>query len=335
MRHAIRFLAAALAALLLWPASAQSPAAGHAPEPTKRVGYIVYGSSAARDHLLQAFLAGMREQGYVEGRNLIIERRFAEGSADRLREGASALAALELDAIISTCSPSTSAVKQATAGSGTPVVMAVVSDPVGQGLVASLARPGGNITGRSSQGEDTLPKMFDLFSAVLPKDATIGVLYNVDNPAHPLLWERAQTAGRALDLKLVRIDVAGSKDFAAAFDTLAQQHLAALLVLPDDNMTMNARARLVELAARQRMPAFYGPREFVDQGGLMSYGENYASGYRGAAVYVGKVLAGAKPAALPVEQPTRFEFVVNLGAAKALGLTMPPSLLLRADDVVQ
>lgn len=335
MRHAIRSFAAALTVLALWPASAQSPASTQAPEQTKRVGYVVYGPSGVRGHLLQAFLDGMREQGYVEGRNLVIERSYAEGSAERLREGANALAALKLDAIVTTCSPSTSAVKQATAGSGTPVVMAVVTDPVGQGLVTSLARPGGNITGRSSQVEDTLPKMFDLFSAVLPKGASIGVLYNVNNPAHPLLWERAQPAGRALDLKLVRIDVAGSKDFPAAFDNLVQQRLAAMLVLPDDGMTMNARARLVELAARQRVPAFYGVREFVDQGGLMSYGENYASSYRASAVYVAKVLAGAKPAELPVEQPTRFEFVVNLGAARALGLTIPSSLLLRADDVVQ
>jgi putative ABC transport system substrate-binding protein len=299
------------------------------------VGYVVYGPSAPRGHLLQAFLAGMREHGYVEGKNLIVETSFAEGSSERLREGASALATLKLDVIVTTCSPSTRAVMQATSGSGTPVVMAVVTDPVGQGLVASLARPGGNITGRSSQVEDTLPKMLDLFSAVLPKGSRVAVLHNTNNPVHPLLWERALQAGNALDMKLVRIDVAGAKDFAAAFDTITREHLGALVALPDDGMMMNSRARLVELAAKHRIPAFYGVREFVDVGGLMSYGENYALDYRGTAAYVGKILAGAKPASLPVEQPTRFEFVVNLGAAKALGLTIPQSLLVRADDVIE
>ena len=331
MRYAIQVLVlcAAATSVVVPPALAQ------APDKTKRVGFVVYGASGPRGHLEQAFLEGMRERGYVEGKNLVVERRFAEGSPDRLREGASELAALGLDAIVATCSPSTNAVKQATATSGTPIVMANVSDPVGQGLIASLARPGGNITGRSSQADETLPKMLELFSAVLPKAARVAVLHNTRNPVHPRLWLELQRAGKGLDMTLVRVDVTGSKDYPALFETMARERLGALLVLPDDNMTMNTRARLVELATTHRIPTMFGPREFVADGGLMSYGENYALSYRRTAGYVDKVLAGAKPASLPVEQPTAFEFVVNLTTAKTLGVTIPQSLLVRADYVIR
>ena len=331
MRYAIRILLLSLAALWV----SVPPALAQSPEKIKRVGFIVYGASGPRGHLEQAFLDGMREQGYVEGRNLVVERVYAEGNAERLREGASALAARNLDAIVSTCSPSTDAVKQATSTSGTPIVMAVVSDPVRQGLIASLARPGGSITGRASQAEATVSKMLELFSAVLPKAASVAVLLNTRNPVHPLLWDELLQAGKALDRKLVRVDVAGPKDFPAAFETIARERLGGLLVLPDDNMTLNTRVQLVALAVKDRLPTVYGVREFVVQGGLMSYGENLASSHRSTAAHVAKVLAGAKPADLPVEQPTRFEFVVNVGAANALGVTIPPSVLVRADEVIQ
>lgn len=331
MRHAIQVFMLSAAALSL----TLSPALAQAPDKPKRVGFVLYGASGPRGHLEQAFLDGMRERGYIEGKNLVIERRFAEGNLDRLRQGASELAALKLDAIVATCSPSTNAVKQATATSGTPIVMASVSDPVRQGLIASLARPGGNITGRSSQADETLPKMLELFSAVLPKAARVAVLHNTGNPVHSRLWHELLQAGKGLDMTLVRVDVAGSKDFPAAFGTIARERLAALFVLPDDNMTMNTRARLVELATAHRIPTMYGPREFVEQGGLMSYGENYALSYRRTSGYVDKILAGAKPADLPVEQPTQFELVVNLKTARALGVTIPQSLLVRADQLIQ
>jgi len=331
MRYVIQILVLSAAALSVMV----PPALAQAPEKSKRVGILVASTSGPRTHLEQAFLEGMRERGYVEGRNLVVERRFADGSPERLREGASELAALKLDAIVATCSPSTNAVKQAIGASGTPIVMAVVSDPVGQVLIASLARPGGNITGSSSQADETLPKMLELFSAVLPKAARVAVLHNTRNPVHPRLWRDLLLAGKALDLTLVRIDVAGPKDFPAAFDTIARERLGALLVLPDDNMTMNFRARLVELATTHGIPTVYGVREVVVQGGLMSYGENRALSYRRTAGYVDKILAGAKPADLPVEQPTRFEFVVNLKTAKELGVTIPQSLLVRADEVIQ
>lgn len=306
-----------------------------AQEKTKRLGILVSGTAGPRTHLEQALLDGMRERGYIEGKNLVVERRFANGLPDLLRERASELASLKLDAIVSTCSPSTNAVKQATAGSDTPIVMANVSDPVGQGLIASLARPGGSITGRSSQADETLPKMLQFFAAVVPKSTRIAVLYNTRNPVHAGFWRDLLVAAKTLDMTLIRIDVAGPNDFAAAFDAIARERLGALLVLPDDNMTMNFRARLVELASAQRLPTMFGPREFVTQGGLMSYGENYAVSYRRTAEYVDRVLAGAKPADLPVEQPTQFELVVNLKTAKTLGFTIPQALLVRADEVLR
>ena len=326
MRHVITVFVLSFAALA---ALAQTS------DTTKRVGYVVYGASGPRNHLEQALLDGLREQGYVEGRNLVIERVYAEGDAEQLRLGVGAFVSKKLDAIVTTCSPATNVAKQVTSASGTPVVMAVVTDPVGQGLVASLAQPGGNVTGRSSQVEDTLPKMLELFSTVVPKGERIAVLHNTNNPVHPRLWQELERVGSARNIALVRIDVAGPRDFPAAFDTIAREHLGALFLLPDDPMTMNSRGRLLELVKKNRLPTFFGVREFVVDGGLMSYGENYAASYRSAATHLGKVLAGAKPATLPVEQPTRFEFVINRSAAKDLGIAIPKDLLLRADEVIE
>ena len=332
MRYASKVLALFVAIL-----SVQVPnALAQTPDKTIRMGYIVWSTYSSRSHLEQALLDGMRDRGYVEGKNLVVERRYVDvGGVEQVRVAASELAALKLDVIVSTCSPSTAAVKQATSKSSMPVVMAVVSDPVGQELIASYRHPGGNITGLSSQSEDTLPKMLQYISEVLPTGTRIAVLHNTSNPAHPRLWQGLEQSGGKLGANLVRIDVAGRGDLGAAFDTIKRERLGALLVLPDDNMTFNARAQLIELVQRQRIPAIFGAREFVDGGGLMSYGPNYAASYRQAADYVDKVIAGAKPANLPVAQPTRFEFIVNVAAAKALGVIIPQPLLLRADDVVR
>ena len=332
MRYAIELLVLFLTALT----APVDDALAQAPDQTKRVGFIVWSAYGPRGHLEQALVDAMRDRGYIEGKNLVIERRYVDaGGIEQVRVAASELAALKLDAIVSTRSPSTAAVKQATANSSTPVVMAVVSDPVSQALIASYDHPGGNVTGLSSQQEDTLPKMLQYLSELLPSASGVAVLHNTGNPVHPLLWQRLEKAGRELGTRLVRIDVSGRKDFGAAFDTIQRERLAALLVLPDDNMTFNSRVQLLEMVQTQRIPTMFGAREFVDAGGLMSYGPNYAAGYRQAAVYLDKVLVGAKPANLPVEQPTRFEFVVNVAAAKALGVAIPPRLLLRADDVVR
>ena len=332
MRHAIQIIVLFVAAFtaLVPDTVAQTP------DKTKRVGYIVWSTYGSRSHLEQAFLDSMRDRGYVEGKNLVVERRYVEvGGIEQVRVAAGELAALKLDAIVATCSPSTMAVKQATSNSGVPVVMAVVSDPVAQELIASYSHPGGNVTGLSSQGEDTLPKMLEYIREVLPSGTRIAVLYNKSNPVHARLWQVLEQAGKKLGASLVRIEVAGRGDLGAAFDTIGRERLGALLVLPDDNMTFNARVRLIELVQALRIPAIFGAREFVDAGGLMSYGPNYASSYRQAAVYVDKVLAGVKPANLPVEQPTRFDLVINLAAAKATGIAIPQPLLLRADDVVR
>jgi putative ABC transport system substrate-binding protein len=332
MQHAIRFLIVFFAAFSM----SVPDVLAEAPTKTKHVGYLVWSSYGARGNLEQSLLDGMREEGYVEGKNLVVDRRYVDGGTfDQVRAAARELAALNPDAIVSTCSPSTAAAKEATSKSGIPVVMAFVSDPVGQGLIASYKHPGGNITGLSSQAEDTLSKMLQYLSDVTPAGARVAVLYNMDNPVHSRLWQRLERAGKDRGSNLVRIDVSGSASFAAAFDTIGRERLGALLVLPDDNMTYNARARLIALVQRQRIPAIFGAREFVDIGGLMSYGPNLASSYRHTAVYVDKILTGAKPANLPVEQPTRFEFVVNLAAAKTLGVTIPQQMLLLADDVVR
>ena len=302
---------------------------------TRRIGYVVYGTIGQRMHLEQSFIDGMRDQGYVEGKNLVIERIYAETNSGRLRDGAKALAALKLDAIVTTCSPSTKAVKEATAGSGTPILMAVVPDPIGQGLVQSLARPGGNISGRASQGEDTLSKMLEFLTTALPNSDRIAVLYNTMNAVHPKYWPALQHVTKPRGIELVRFDIASASDFPAAFEKMERERFRALLVLGDDPTSFTARAQVAALAQKFRIPAIYSVSEFVEQGGLMSYGENYRSSVRSTASHVGKVLAGARPADLPVEQPTTFEFVVNLKTAKALGLSIPAEILLRADRVIE
>ena len=300
---------------------------------TAHIGILVTGSFAQRGHLEQALLEGLRAQGYVEGKNLVIERRYADGRRERTPEFARELAAMKLDAVITTCTPSTRAARQATAT--TPIVMAAVADPVGQRLIASLARPGANITGLSSQAEDILPKMMELFSGVLPKPATVAVFVQGRSEVHLRMWQQLAPIARALELKLVKIDVANLADLPAAFDIALREKANALFFLPDEPMFPNGRASIVELAARHRLPAFYGAREFVDDGGLMSYGENLRTAYRKAASYVNSLARGAKAGDLPVEQPTKFEFVINLKTAKALGITIPQSLLARADHVIQ
>lgn len=304
-----------------------------AKEKTARIGILVTGSAAQRSHLEQALMDGLREQGYVEGTNLVVERRYADGHRERMPEFARELAGKKLDAVIATCTPSTRAVRQAT--SSTPIVMAAVADPVGQRLIASLAKPGGNITGLSSQTEDILPKMMEIFSGILPRQATVAVFLQGGSEVHPRMWEQLIPIAQALKLNPVKIVVASPEDLPAAFDRALQAKAEALLLLPDEPMFLNWRARVVELAARHRLPAFYGAREFVDDGGLISYGENLRNAHRSAAIYVANLVRGAQPSSLPVQQPTRFELVVNLKTAKALGLKVPQSILLRADQVIE
>ena len=300
---------------------------------TAHIGLLVTGSYPQRSHFEQALLAGLREQGYVEGKNLVLERRYANRSRERLLEFAQEFADMKLDAVVTTCTPSTRAAKQAMAS--TPIVMAAVADPVGQKLIASLARPGANITGLSSQAEDILPKMMELFASVLPKSATVAVFADSRSGVHPRMWQALGPIAQALNLKLVKVEAASPVDLPAAFDRAVRDQADAIFVLPDEPLFINFRAKMVELAAKHRLPAFYGAREFVDDGGLMSYGENLPTAYRHAASYVHKVVRGTAVGDLPVEQPTRFELVINLEAARNLGLKVPQALLLRADKVIR
>jgi len=297
------------------------------------IGILVGGSRSQRGHLEQSLLEGLREQGYVEGKNLLIERRYADGRTERVPELARELAGLKLDAMVTTCTPSTQAARQATLS--TPIVMAAVADPVGQRLIASLARPGANITGLSSQAEDILPKMMELFSGVLPKPATIAVFVQARSVVHPRMWQQLGPIAQALDLRLVKIEIANAASLPAAFGMVLQEKANALFVLPDEPLFLTQRLPIVELAAKHRLPAFYGAREYVDDGGLMSYGENLRTAYRNAATYVSSLARGAKPADLPVGQPTKFELVINMKTARALGITISQSMLLRADEVIQ
>jgi putative ABC transport system substrate-binding protein len=322
-----------LALLAMGAGRPLAAAAQPAKDKSARIGILVGGSLAQRGHLERALLEGMRELGYVEGRNLVIERRYADGRTERTPEFARELAQMKLDAVVTTCTPTTRAAKQASAS--TPIVMAAVADPVGQHLIASLARPGANITGLSSQAEDILPKMMELFAGVIPRAAIVAVLVQGRSDVHPRMWQRLAPIARSLELELVRIEVASGADLPAAFDRALHENANALLVLPDEPLFLSQRARIVALAARHRLPAFYGAREFVDDGGLMSYGESLRAAYRNAASYVNNLARGARPADLPVAQPIRFELVINLRTAQTLGVTVPPQVLARADVVIQ
>jgi putative tryptophan/tyrosine transport system substrate-binding protein len=295
-----------------------------------RIGILSSGILENRSSLDQEFVQGLRDQGYVEGRNLTIERRY---SSSKLKDNANELAGMKLDAILTTCTPSTRIMKEAT--SSTPIVMVAVSDPVRQGIIASLAKPGQNVTGTSSQAEDLLAKRLELLSALVPKSTTIAVLANANNPVHALGWQRLQSSAQEMNRSLLKVELKTSDELPAAIDAAVRAQAGALFVMPDDPMMFNLRPRIVELAAKYRMPDFYWASQFVESGGLMSYGESLGGSYRAASAYMDKIKKGANPADLPVEQPTRFELVVNLKTAKALGLTVPQALLMRADSVVQ
>ncbi len=333
MRVNIQRIAAIAAGALLLTA----PPAGVAQSPEKKahIGILVGGSLAQRGHLEQALLQGLREQGYIEGKNLVLERRYADGRVDRTPEFARELAAMKLDAVVTTCTPSTRAAQRAVGSM--PIIMAAVADPVGQNLIASLARPGANLTGLSSQAEDIMPKMLELFASVLPRPTTVAVLADTGSAVHPRMWQALGPVAQTLNIKLVKIDAGRPADvrLPAAFEAAVREKADAIFVLPDEPVFLTRRAQIVELAAKHRLPAFYGAREFVDDGGFMSYGESLRTAYHNAASYIAKVAQGAKPGDIPVQQPTKFELVVNMKTAKALGITIPQSVSLRADDIIE
>ena len=264
---------------------------------------------------------------------MVIDYRYAEGLVDRLPDLAAELVRLKVDLLVSWGTQGVMAAKSAT--ETIPIVMVAVRDPVGIGLIASLARPGGNVTGVSgSAGLEWVAKQLELLKATVPKIRRVAILSNPTNAYHQLAIREANVAARSLGVQLQLLEARGPNDFEGAFAAMAKERVGALLVL-SDAMLNSHRTRIAELAARSRLPAAYGVRESVEAGGLMSYGPSFLDSYRRAATYVDKILRGAKPAELPVEQPTAFELVINLKTAKALGLTIPESVLLRADQVIR
>jgi putative ABC transport system substrate-binding protein len=297
-----------------------------------RLGYLTT-SGTLNSPYAEAFRQGLRDLGWVEGQNIVIEFRVAEGQLDRLPALATELVRLKVDVIVATPTPGALAAKSATAT--IPIVGISLTDPVGLGLIPSLARPSGNVTGVSySVAADIFGKDLELLREAVPKVRRVAVLANPAGPTHALILDNIKTAARSLGLPLLPVGAGGPGDFDGAFATMTREHVGAVLVVTDPTYIAH-RARLADLATRNRLPSMFTQRADVEAGGLMSYGPSFAAMYRRAAGYVDKILKGAKPADLPVEQPTTFELVINLKTAKALGLTIPPSVLARADEVIE
>jgi putative tryptophan/tyrosine transport system substrate-binding protein len=295
-----------------------------------RVGMLETTPMAMNAANLDAFRQQLRELGYVEGRNLIIEYRSADGRSERFAGLAAELVNMKVDLIVARGSLATQAAKNATRT--IPVVMAPVGEPLQ--FVASLARPGGNVTGLSSLTVGTEAKRLGLLRELLPGSKRIAVLYNLDNPANRSEWKDLETAAPSMSVTLQLLDVREPEGLEPALTAASQQHADGLIV-GQDGLFQAYRKQVAELAAKYRLPAIYRSMEPVEAGGLMAYGPNYPDIYRRAAIYVDKILKGANPGDLPIEQPTKFELIINLKTAKALGITFPPPLLLRADEVVQ
>jgi len=316
-----------------------APLAAEAQQAAKnaRIGYLAnHPAGDLGPHLRAAFLQGLRDLGYVEGGNLVIEYRFAEGQLERFPALAAELVALKVDVIVTAGStPSALAAKQATRT--VPIVFIAAGDPVTSGLVSSLARPGGNVTGLSSLVLELVGKCLELLKQAVPEVSRVAVLWRpgaLGERTEREILKRAEVAARALGVRLQFVEARGPADFDRAFSEMTRARASALTVLPTGEFSRERR-RLVDLAAKNRLPTVFPWREGVDAGGLMAYGPDHADIFRRAATYVDGVLKGAKPADLPAEQPTKFEFVINLKTAKALGLTIPQSVLVRADEVIQ
>jgi len=298
-----------------------------------RMGVLTGGSATAPSPPLEAFRQGLREFGWVEGQNIVVEYRFAEGRLDRLPALAAELVRLKVDVIAAGPTPPAVAAKNATAT--IPIVMMGAAEPVELGLIASLARPGGNVTGLSwSVNLELIGKELELLKETVPKVRRVAILWNPANPAHAIAVGHLKDAARSLGLQLQLLEARGPNDFDGAFAAMAKQRVDALLVVADTIFLVH-RARLADLEAKYRLPSMHGLRQNVEAGGLMSYGPNTVATWRRAAFFVDRILKGIKPADLPVEQPTQYELVINVKTARALRLTIPPSLVLRADQVIE
>jgi putative ABC transport system substrate-binding protein len=324
------FMAMLTGGLVAGPLATEAQQAGK----VVRIGFLTMVNLAAAPHAPEAFRQGLRDLGYVEGRNLVIEYRDAEGKPERLPALAAELVRLKVDIIVAVATQGVAAAKKAT--ETIPIVMISGSaDPVGLGFIASLARPGGNVTGLTfSVGPEIAGKQLELLKEIVPKVRRVAILSNPASPVQPLFIRELNVAARSLGVQLQLLEVRGPDEFDGAFAAMATERVGALLVVADSMLILH-RTRLADLAARSRLPVAYGTRDNVEVGGLLSYGPSVRDLFRRGATYVDKILKGAKPGDLPVEQPTKFELVINLKTAKALGLTIPQSVLGRADEVIQ
>ena len=297
-----------------------------------RIGFLGNSTAALEANLVGPFRYGLRDHGYVEGQNILIEYRWAEGKYERFPSLIAELIASKVDVIVTAGTPATQAYQKAK--TSIPLVMVAVGDPVGTGIVASLSRPGGNITGLTSISPELESKRIELLREVIPKLSHIAVLWNPKNAFHAIENKQVESAAAALRMKVIYLGVETQEQIGNAFDQILKERPGALLVLAD-RVFLHNRALIMSFAAKNRLPGVYAYLELVEAGGLMSYGPSYADMHRRAATYVHKILKGAKPADLPVEQPTKFELVINLKTAKSLGLTIPQSVLIRADEVIE
>ena len=323
------FVGAVAGALVIPPLAVKAQQPGKVP----RIGYLVQNTAEISQRTFAAFRDGLRQHGWVEGHTIAVETRYADGNVDQLPALVSELIRSKVDIIVTTSSGTTWAAKNAT--QSIPIVMGASANAVGEGLVSSLAHPGGNITGMTFlAGPEIAGKQLQLLKEMAPAASRIAVLTNPTNRSHAGFAREVKVAARSLGAQVQVLEAPNPDQLDSAFAAMAKEHAGALLVLTD-SMFVGQRRRVVELAARSRLPALYSQKEFVDDGGLISYGPSLVDMYRRAATYVDKILKGAKPADLPIEQPTKFELVINLKTAKALGLTMPQSLLARAAEVIE
>ena len=302
------------------------------PKRIPQIGYLSYGSAEIEKSQLGALQQGLRELGYLEGKNIVIEQRYAAGRSEKLPELLAELIRLKLDVLVVAGEPVVHAAKKAT--SAIPIVMVTIPDPVGTGLIASLAHPGGNVTGLSDFHAGVITKRFEVLKDVVPLMSRVAVLLNPANHSNLLQLKDIQAAAPSFRVTIISLEVKGPDDFDDTFATIGKERPGAVLVV-GDRLFATHQKRIFEFVGKTRLPAIYSQRGYVDAGGLMSYGTNFADQYRRAATYVVKILKGAEPADLPVEQATKFELVINLKVAKQIGLTIPPNVLYQADKVIK
>lgn len=328
MRTRRRLCIALSASLLPWVHYGHAQTVAGVPH----IGYLSTGSLKINEAFLEALKDGLREAGYVDGRNIVIDVRWAGDMASEFPRLATSLVEDHPSAIITTCIPSTRAAKEATRT--IPVVMSVDGDPVRAGLVASYARPGGNVTGTSTLFEELIPKWLEFITTAVPTARQVAILSNPDDLIDPFYWAQFQEGAQHLGVKVLQFEASSPEQIDGAFARMKGQGAGALVVMTEAFLA-GQLPRIVALAERIRLPAIYGFREFAEAGGLMSYGLSYRAYYKRVARYVDAVLKGTKPADLPVEQPTKIQLTINLATAKSLGIAIPPSLLVRADEVLQ